>query len=56
MRIFLKVKPKPSQAKVIKIDDFHFEVFITQAAEKGKANKQIIKLLADYFGVSYYKK
>ena len=55
MKIFLKVKPRASQAKVIKIDKKHYQVYITQSPEKGKANKQIIKLLADYFGVSLSK-
>jgi len=55
MTIFLKVKLKASQAKVIKIDKMHYQVFLTQPPEKGKANKQIIKLLADYFGVSSSK-
>jgi len=55
MTIFLKVKPKAGQAKVVKIDETHYQVYVTQPPEKGKANKQIIKLLADYFGVSSSK-
>jgi len=55
MKIFLKVKSKASQAKVVKIDKTHYQVYVTQPPEKGKANKQIIKLLADYFGVSSSK-
>ena len=55
MKIFLKVKLKASQGKVVKIDETHYQVYVTQPPEKGKANKQIIKLLADYFGVSLSK-
>ena len=55
MKIFLKVKLKASQTKVVKIDETHYQVFLTQPPEKGKANKQIIKLLADYFNVSLSK-
>jgi hypothetical protein len=55
MKIFLKVKPKAGQAKVVKIDKTHYQVYVTQPPEKGKANKQIIKLLVDYFGVSLSK-
>jgi len=55
MKIFLKVKLKASQTKVVKIDETHYQVYVTQPPEKGKANKQIIKLLADYFGVSSSK-
>jgi len=55
MKIFLKVKLKASQGKVVKIDETHYQVYVTQPPEKGKANKQIIKLLADYFNVSLSK-
>jgi len=55
MKIFLKVKPKASQTKVVKIDETHYQIYVTQPPEKGKANKQMIKLLADYFGVSLSK-
>jgi Uncharacterized conserved protein len=55
MKIFLKVKLKASQTKVVKIDKTHYQVYVTQPPEKGKANKQIIKLLADYFDVSLSK-
>ena len=55
MKIFIKVKPKASQAKVAKIDKTYYQVYVTQPPEKGKANKQIIKLLADYFNVSSSK-
>jgi hypothetical protein len=55
MKIFLKVKLKASQTKVVKIDETHYQVYVTQPPEKGKANKQIIKLLADYFDVSLSK-
>jgi len=55
MKIFLKVKLKASQTKVVKIDETHYQVYVTQPPEKGKANKQIIKLLADYFDVASSK-
>ena len=55
MKIFLKVKLKASQGKVVKIDETHYQVYVTQPPEKGKANKQIIKLLANYFDVSSSK-
>ena len=55
MKIFLKVKPKASQVKVVKIDETHYQIYVTQPPEKGKVNKQMIKLLADYFGVSLSK-
>lgn len=55
MKIFVKVKLKSSQAKIIKINENNFQIFVTQPKEKGKANKQIIKLLADYFKISSSK-
>jgi hypothetical protein len=55
MKIFLKVKLKASQTKVVKIDETHYQVYVTQPPEKSKANKQIIKLLSDYFNVSLSK-
>ncbi|MGB9883699.1 MAG: DUF167 domain-containing protein, partial [Microgenomates group bacterium] len=53
--IFVKVKLKANQAKVIKVNEGYFQAFVTQPKEKGKANKQIIKLLADYFKTSSSK-
>jgi uncharacterized protein (TIGR00251 family) len=55
MKIFLKVKPKAKEARVVKVDATHYQVYVTQPLEKGKANKQIIKLLAEYFNVSSSK-
>lgn len=52
MKIFVKAKPGAKQNKVIKIDETHFNVFVSAIAEKGKANKKIIKLLAKHFNTS----
>jgi len=51
-RFYIKVKPKASFNKVMKIDDNHFEIYTTAAAEKGKANEAIIKLLAEFLNIS----
>ena len=51
-RFYIKAKPKASLNKVVKINDNHFEVYTTTAAEKGKANEAIIKLLAEFLNVS----
>ena len=38
-----------------KVDEVNFKVQIRQAPEKGKANRVVIRVLADYFGVSQSK-
>ncbi len=52
MKIFTKVKINNFQKKVRKIDKNHFEVWIKEKPIQGKANKTLVKLLADYFDVS----
>jgi len=52
MRIYIKVIPKSSQRKVEKMDDGTYKVLVTVVPEKGKANQEVIKLLAKYFQVS----
>ena len=48
--ILVKVSPKSSQEKVEEFDRF-YKVWLKTAPEKGKANSELIKLLADYFKV-----
>ncbi len=52
MKIFVKVKPKTKEEKVLKIDDINFKVQVKEPAEKGKANRAVIRVLADYFSIS----
>ena len=52
MRIYIKVIPKSSQRKVEKMDDGTYKVWVTVVPEKGKANQEVVKLLAKYFQVS----
>lgn len=51
MNIFVKVKPKAHEEKVIKIDSNHYLVYINVAPEKGKANEAVIKCISNYFNV-----
>ncbi len=51
MLIKVKVIPKSSQNIVVQEGNI-FKVKITDAPEKGKANKKVIKLLANEFGVA----
>lgn len=51
MKINIKVKPASRSKEVKKINPDLFEVRVTSVPEKGKANKAIIELLAEYFKV-----
>jgi len=52
MKIFVKVKPKAREEKVIKISDTNFKVWVQEPPEKGRANLAVLRALADYFGTS----
>ncbi len=48
-KIFVKVKPKSVEEKVIKLSETNFKVWVQEPPEKGKANRAVIRILADYF-------
>jgi len=52
MKIFVKVKPKAKEEKVIKVNDKNFKVSVKEPSEKGRANRAVLKTLADYFVTS----
>ncbi|MFH1889980.1 MAG: DUF167 domain-containing protein [Candidatus Kuenenbacteria bacterium] len=52
MLIEIKVNPKAKLNKISKLDGTHYHIYTTAPPEKGKANKEAIKLLAKEFGVS----
>jgi uncharacterized protein len=47
----VKVIPNSSKNEVIVLTEHSLKVKLTTQPEKGKANKQLINLLADYFKV-----
>lgn len=49
MKIFVKVKPKAAEEKVMKLSETNFKVLVQEPPEKGKANRALIRVLADYF-------
>lgn len=51
MIIKVKVIPGTRQEKIKKIGDT-FKIWLNAPAQKGKANKALLKKLADYFNVS----
>jgi len=52
MIIKVKVKPQSKKESIEKISNNAYQVFLHEIPEKGKANKTLIKLLADYFDIS----
>lgn len=52
MRIYIKVTPRSSQNEMVKISKGEYKAKLTAPPVNGQANKALIKLLADYFGVS----
>ena len=52
MKIFVRVKPKAKEEKIEKIDDINFRAQVKEPPEKGRANRAIVKMLADYFNIS----
>ena len=66
-KILVAVRTRSKKNEVEKVDTENYTVYTSQAPEKGKANKEVIQLLADYFdtiqanieivqGKSVYKK
>lgn len=52
MKIFVKVKTKARVKKIVKVDETHYVVSTNAPPEKGKANKDIIKILSKYFDIA----
>ena len=51
MKIFVKVKPRAKENKVEKVDEKTFLIWTKEPALKGRANRVVLKLLADYFNI-----
>lgn len=50
MRINVKVMPKSSREEVME-EDGGLKVYVKAAPDKGKANKAVIELIAEHYGV-----
>jgi uncharacterized protein len=48
----VKVIPKSSQAKVVSLSAQEVKVYVHSAPDKGKANDEVVALLAKHFGVT----
>ncbi len=53
MKIFVKAKPNAKEERVEKIDDNHFIISVKEPPKQGKANAAIVRVLADYFKITY---
>ncbi|MBI1833344.1 MAG: DUF167 domain-containing protein [Candidatus Andersenbacteria bacterium] len=52
MKVIVQMHPGSSQAKVEKIDEGNYKVWVRAIPEKGKANAEMLELLADRFHVA----
>ena len=53
MIINVKVKPGASEEKVVRNEDGSYSILVKERAEKDKANKRVVNLLAKEFGVHF---
>ncbi len=51
MRIKLKVIARAKKEELLKLSDGSYRIKVSSPPEKGKANKRIIELLSEEFGV-----
>jgi len=52
MILKVKVYPKSKLEKIVKTQNEDLKVYLSEPPEKGKANKALIRILAEYFNVS----
>ncbi|MBU1118997.1 YggU family protein [Patescibacteria group bacterium] len=50
--ISVTVIPRAKKQEVIPLSETQYKVKVHDAPEKGKANKEVVRLLADYFKVN----
>lgn len=51
MIIKVKVKPNSKEERFERFGECEYLAFLKEAPEKGKANKELIKMIARFFGV-----
>ncbi|MDD3487061.1 MAG: DUF167 domain-containing protein [Candidatus Moranbacteria bacterium] len=55
MRIYIKAIPRAGRNELKKISEEEYRAYVVAAPEKGKANEAVVKLLAEYLGISKAK-
>ncbi len=51
MRIEVHVAPNAREPGVAKSDEGRYEVRVDERPDRGRANKRLVEILSDYFGV-----
>lgn len=51
MKLFVKVKPGAKTSKFKKIDGTHFEVWVKEPPQKGRANEALLKVISANLGI-----
>jgi hypothetical protein len=51
MKISVKVQPNAKQEKIERVNESHFLIRVKEKPQEGKANKAVIKILAEYFDI-----
>lgn len=52
MKFFIKVKSGAKEAKIKKISETNFEIWVKEPAKDGKANRAVVEALAEYLKIS----
>ena len=55
LKIAVKTHPKSKKIEVLKIDASHYEVWVREAPDKGKANQAVIEALSEYLDIARSK-
>lgn len=51
MLIKVHVAPGAKESRVVKVGEADYEVRVDEAAAEGRANKRLVEILSEYFGV-----
>lgn len=52
MRIVVHIRPGAREAKIEKMEEGRYRVWVKARPEKGRANAEMIEVLAEHFGVA----
>jgi len=55
MIIKLRVKPNSEKEEIVELPDGDYLIYLKEKAEDGKANRELIKILAKKFNVHFSK-
>ena len=55
LRITVKAHPKANKIRVVEKDASHFEVWVREAADQGRANEAIVEAISNHFQIAKSK-